>query len=189
MSGFAAVYRALDPAAIVALRDQCDAEHQAWFDQVKALITEVDPVTERRVMTHTGWSPSRRLAGYTHPNRNSPVPEGWRVDKQDCLVPRRTGAVGKAWAAKFDALVVAPKDIRDRLPGGMPSYAMYGLRVHSPAIDFGAEVYVQWAYDPELAGDPEDIEEGSTRGVRVKTIDPAVWERMKLSDYYKAMGQ
>ena len=185
MGALEAVWQAREPQAIIALRDAHSAAMSEWFAKVKALIVEADPEhgDEREIWTTRGFSPSRQLAGFgSYPKT---VPDGWRVDNRGRLLPRRTGTIGKAWAAKFDALHRAPLDIRDQLPGGMPSHAFSGLSVHSPGIDFldDGRVFIYWAHDPtDLGPDPGNM-------VRAPQIDPDVWTRVKLSDYYAAKGQ
>lgn len=113
MSGLAIAYRALDPAAIIKLRDDLNATVETWRLACMDLIIEADPAhgAKREVWIIKGWNGRRYLSGYgdaiDEDHRVCPIPEGWRRNKDGKVVPRRQGAVGKAWAERFDALRAA----------------------------------------------------------------------------------
>lgn len=178
MSGLVAAYHCRQPQRLIEARETAEAEREQWRQTCKHLIVEADPDhgDEREIWVFDRIGGGSWLNGYgPYPK---PLPEGWRVDNQNRLVPRRQGAVGKAWAAKFDAIKVGPKRPVQLLGGGMPPAVMTDNHLWSPGLDYTlpGEVFVLWGADPEATREGEDI-------------DPTAWERIKLSEYYAAIGQ
>jgi hypothetical protein len=118
-----------------------------------------------------------RMLGVEHRDEHGPIPEGWRRDRHTdgAIVPHRRTKTGAAIGKKLDALTMP--DVRRKLPGGMPEMAwdLGNGRVYYPGISLhGDALYVRWGGDPEK----------SERSVR---LDPGVWERLKLSEYYAVL--
>ncbi|WP_436759386.1 hypothetical protein [Streptosporangium sp. V21-05] len=129
----------------------------------------------RSIATKGRW-----MIGVAHPE-DQPIPDGWRLDRDldGAIVPARRTRVGKQLGKRLDQL--AMPSARKNLPGGMPEMAWGDHHVFRPGITLinnalidNNALYVKWGCDPEAID--------ST----VK-IDPAVWQRMKLSEYYAVL--
>ncbi|MGI5155773.1 hypothetical protein [Microbispora sp. CA-102843] len=161
------VYRSTHPG-ILAAWDKAHEQAEQIGRQRRQLLDELG--FEGRPALIDG----RRMVGVQHTAEHGPIPEGWRRDQHTdgAIVPDRRRATGKAIARRLDALTMP--DFRRMLPGGMPQMAwdLESGKIHWPsfALMEGA-VYVRWGCDPEKA----------EKGDR---IDPEIWERVKLSEYY-----
>lgn len=99
-----------------------------------------------------------------------PIPEGWRRDRShDRIVPARSTKPGKAIGARLDAL--RRPEVRD-LPG-MPKHAMPGLCLLTVGLEeIDGVVYAKWS-----------------RPISEDEVDLAVWERVKLSEYFRVLEE
>ena len=165
MSTDQTVYRSSHPATLA-----------TWHDTHKL----ADEIGERRRALldalgfegRTALVNDRRLVGVEHREQHGPIPEGWRHDPSvsGAIVPDRRRKVGKDVGKKFDELTLP--DLRRSLPGGMPEMAIGDGKAHWPSIALIADaIYVKWRCDPEK------VERGNR-------IDPEMWQRIKLSEYY-----
>lgn len=164
-------YRSTHPTVLAAWRATQEQADEI-VRQRKALLDELG-FTGRPVLVH-----GQRIIGVGHLDEHGPVPDGWRRDRDtaDVIVPDRRRAAGKALAARLDALTM-PDPRRDLPSCGMPEAASSAPRgrMYWPGMQLlGDAVYVTWGCDPER------VEENGQ-------VDPAVWERVRLSEYYAAV--
>lgn len=167
------VYRSTHPDVLAHWEKTASAQAQeAWRGRVEDTLAGLG-FPGRQFATRDGMT-GLTVTGVEHP-RSEPVPPGWRRDQKlpSTITPRRSIKAGKAAAAALDELT--RPDPRKDMPGGMPPIAgaagaMAFLRAAIEPLD-GA-VYVRW---------PQEI---SVRDAAC--IDPTVWERVRLSEYYAA---
>ena len=165
-------YRSTHPEVLAHWEKTGSAEAQtAWRDKVKAAITEFGFPSDLRFVTTSGWADTR-VAGIEHPEGDE-IPAGWKrlKDFPSAITPDKRRAAGKRAAERLDALPCP--NPRKRLPGGMPAMSFIGHKIAQPGIArHGDAVYVTWS---------AELEESEANN-----LDSAVWERIKLSEYYAA---
>ncbi|REF00240.1 hypothetical protein [Thermomonospora umbrina] len=166
------VYRSTHPDVLAHWDRAGSADAQtAWRARVDQVIADLG-FPGRRFATSDGLR-GVKVTGVEHP-KDEPVPAGWRRDGSlpGAITPDRRRRLGKEVAERLDGLA-APNPRRD-LPGGMPDVAFSSLRLMRPGVArLGDAVVVTWSAEID-SGDAEHI-------------DPAVWERIRLSEYYAAV--
>lgn len=168
------VYRSTRPEVLAHWDATATEEaHKVWRAQVELIIADLG-FPGRRFATSSGWR-GVKVIGVEHP-KGEPVPAGWRRDRglPEAIVPARRTRQGKAIGARLEE-VAAPNPRRE-LPGGMPemAFSRKSVTLMRPGVERrGDAVFVTW---------PKEIEEGDAG-----RIDPAVWERMRLSEYWAAV--
>ncbi|MEV7014076.1 hypothetical protein [Streptosporangium sp. NPDC051022] len=157
------VYRSAHPDVLKIWGDS-DAATQDWQTQVEAFLDE-HRLTGRNVYFSDA---SSAILGVEH-NENEEVPPGWRVHRtHGYLVPRLTTKAGKTANTRLDEL--KRPDPRDEVPG-MPKNCLVGASFMTCGMQvMGGVLYVTW---------PRPIPESQ--------VDLAVWEPVKLSEYYAAI--
>jgi hypothetical protein len=168
------VYRSTHPDVLAHWDKTGSADAQrAWRERVQEAIAELG-FPGRRVATTDGFE-AIEVTGVEHPDGED-IPIGWKRTKKlaGAIEPDKRRAAGKRAAERL-AKLTAPNP-RRKLPGGMPSMSFIGHRLARPGIGrYGDAVYVTWS---------RELEDSEARN-----IDPAVWERVKLSEYYAALEQ
>lgn len=163
------VYRSSHPDVLAHWDNTASAEAQtAWRERVETAIADLG-FPGRRFATQNDI----HVVGVEHPH-GDPVPEGWRRDRKnsDVIVPARRTKAGRDIDDKLTAL--ARPCPRHDLPGGMPKMAFSGLALMHPGVErHGETVYVSWS--------------GELTGRDAECVDTAVWQRIKLSDYYAVL--
>jgi hypothetical protein len=199
----ACAYKAKDPAPIVALSEEFQAELNAWHDRLDGWLDTLTPEgCERRqvlVTTPGAWGFRQEIVGiniYPHERETGQYPAGWRKRaKDDHLTPygektrnipldaRQAAAVARAAIKDMQA----PKPFLTRLADyGMPRNAMTGNRIVSPAVrPIDGEVYVYWPIPADRLEQAEHPEEG--RRHRNDLVDLDRWERIPLSQWYAVL--
>lgn len=170
------VFRSTDPDVRAAYEAAC-AEHSEWSRKIHQLAKELlGP--DAYPIVQEGWG-RKSLSGF------GPVPDdvpaGLRIWKPrnslSHLVPHKSTKIGQEIAERVKELERAP-DVRAALPG-MPSCALDGLTIMSPGVDvIDDAIYVYWSNDPDAA------DTGWSKSA--KKVDPELWQRVKLSEYYAA---
>lgn len=162
------VYRSTHPDVMAAWRT---AQEQAIEigRQRRELLDSLGFVGIRALTTDTHILGVEHLAGE--------IPAGWRRDRQTsmAIVPNRRTKAGAEVGRQLDRLTMP--DPRLILIGGMPHMVWPDdeVRTYWPGRRLlDGAVWVTWGCDPEKSG-------------RTVTIDPEVWQRMKLSEYYAAV--
>jgi hypothetical protein len=168
-------YRSTHPDVLAHWAKTGSAEAQkTWRDNIAAAIAELGFAGERRFVTVSGWNDTR-VIGVEHP-KDEDIPVGWKPlkDFPGAVTPDKRRAAGKRAAARLDSLPCP--NPRKRMPGGMPSMTFIGAKMAQPGVGrHGDAVYVTWS---------AELEESEA-----SNLDPAVWERVKLSEYYAAKEQ
>lgn len=168
------VYRSTHPDVLAHYDNTASAEAQnAWREKVEELIAQLG-FPGRQFATAGGFE-GRYVTGVAHP-RDEEIPEGWRRDSKlpEAITPDRRRAAGKRIAKRLQAL--PQPNPRKAMPGGMPDMAFGAAALMRPGVArYGDAVYVTWS--------------GELDKTDAAHIDPAVWERVKLSEYYAAKEQ
>jgi hypothetical protein len=164
------VYRSTHPDVIAHWESTASAEtRNAWRQKVEAAVADLG-FPGRRFATQDG----RKVIGVEYPN-DEDMPAGWRRNRNltSSITPDRRTANGRRIRERLDALT-APCP-RENLPGKMPDTAFSrGFGLMKPGVArHGDAVYVTWS---------EEIDKGDAAH-----IDPTVWQRIKLSEYYAAL--
>ena len=177
------VYRSRDPR-VLAVIESFEAETKAWAEKAAALLAELG-FGDRKWMVQRPPD-GMRITGITvrDGDRENPPP-GWRIIDHagPALRPNRRLKAGKEAQTRIDQCQ-PPKHPRARLPG-MPGCYFSATAIHFPNLgDLGdGAVYVDWSTRvPELTADLDPKEKKRRGGV-----DLAIWERVKLSEYYAAV--
>lgn len=156
------------------VRAHIDRHTQAfkeWRENVRITLEDLGFQAGRNV-----WMEDTRVVGILHPS-GDPVPEGWRRDKratEPVIVPARATKLGKQHARTLAAL--RQPDPRRGLPGGMPSQAMARDQIafmHCGFRVLGEAAFVTWSSD--------------LRDADADRIDSAIWEQIKLSEYFAVL--
>jgi hypothetical protein len=160
------VYRSNHPDAL-AHRDMQPKLYEEWRSKVEGVLTAFGFPQDSSLMLR-----GQAFVGVVFP-QDKPLPEGWRRDRAmpEAIVPARRTTPGRKAAKLLDDL--PQPDPRDHLPGGMPRkvFAAAGMALMSPGLDdLGGYVVVTWSDEMEKP--------------TADRIDPAVWERVKLSEYW-----
>lgn len=158
------VYRSSHPDVLAYWKAAQDAD-QAWRERVQSALAEIGFADHNFVMR------GQNVIGVAHPV-SEPIPHGWRKcsDLAGAIVPARNTREGKRIGLALDGL--KRPDPRSGMPGGMPASALEGrlVRIH-PGIELdGDVVWVSWS--------------GPLGEQDADRIDPAVWERVPLSQYW-----
>lgn len=151
-----------------------DAQN-TWREQVNAALSTLG-FPGQKFVTTSGFD-NTEVTGVDHPEGED-IPAGWKQHKglPSAITPDKRRAAGKRAAARL-AELTAPNP-RRRLPGEMPGacFAGTGMALMRPGIArHGDAVYVTW---------PRELEQPTA-----DNIDTAVWERVKLSEYYAGREQ
>ncbi|MFC9973607.1 hypothetical protein ACFVH6_22200 [Spirillospora sp. NPDC127200] len=161
-------YRSTHPDVLAHWENTASAAaQQAWRDRVNAAIADLG-FPDRKFATAGRFT----VIGVEHPE-DEPIPDGWRRDRDlpTAIVPARRTKTGKDIGRRLDALH-RPSPRRD-LPGGMPEVAFARHSFMRCGVELlGGAVYVTWS---------DELDEADARH-----IDPQVWERVRLSQYYAA---
>jgi hypothetical protein len=94
-----------------------------------------------------------------------PVPDGWKYEgKSGVLSPKVSTKIGKAIRKRF------PKPVPACSLPGMPTTDMSHLpHIYAPGVEqHDGALYATWAVEPN------------------EPVDPAIWTRIKMSEYYAA---
>ena len=167
------VYRSTHPDVLAHWEKTGSVEAQkAWRERVNEALAELG-FPGRKFATTSGFKDTE-VTGVEHPEGED-APVGWKRNKDlpSAIVPDKRRAAGKRAAARL-AEVTMPNP-RSRMPGEMPGacFAGTGMALMRPGIArHGDAVYVTWS---------RELEEPTA-----DNIDTAVWERVKLSEYYAA---
>lgn len=168
-------YRSSHPDVLAHWEATGTPAQAAWRERVKATLAELG-VPGRNFVLTDGWN-GISVTGVEYADAD-PVPEGWRRDKRsslpDTIVPAQRTKVGKGIAERLAGLNMP--NPRLKLPGGMPSSAEAKGEVAflRPRVErYGGAVFVGWSKEP---ADPD-----------LAKVDSAVWERIKLSEYYAVL--
>lgn len=168
------VYRSTHPDVLAHWEKTGSAEaQQAWRERVNQTLAELG-FADRRFATTDGFE-TIEVTGVEHQDGEE-IPVGWKTTKKlfGAIVPDKRRAAGKRAAERL-ATLTAPSP-RRKLPGGMPGacFASAGFALMRPGLArHGDAVYVTWS---------DELEEPTA-----DKIDPAVWERVKLSEYYAVL--
>lgn len=171
------VYRSTHPDVLTHWQKTGSAEAQsAWREQVQDAMADLGFPRDRKFVTSSGFGDTE-VTGIEHPEGED-IPVGWKRHKDlpTAITPDKRRAAGKRAAARL-AKVVMPNPRRG-LPGEMPGacFAGTGMALMRPGIaQHGDAVYVTWSRELEQP--------------TADNLDPAVWERVKLSEYYAAKEQ
>jgi hypothetical protein len=171
------VYRSTHPHVLAHWEKTGSAEAQkAWREWVQEAIAELGFPGDRKFVTSTGFE-ATEVAGIEHPE-DEDIPVGWKRLKgfPTAITPDKRRAAGKRAAARL-AQVTMPNP-RKGMPGEMPHacFAGTGMALMRPGVArHGDAVYVTWSAELEKP--------------TAERIDPAVWEQIKLSEYYAAKEQ
>jgi hypothetical protein len=156
------VYRTSNPEALAAWHTAA-AARDAWAVQMKAFLDEHGFDSRSVYVGHSG-----RVLGISH-EQGDDVPDGWRVDSRTgYLMPRLAKKAGKAIDARLSELI--QPDPRDAMPG-MPKECFVSLAM----LTCGLEVIDEALYATWSRPIPED------------EVDLAVWQPVKLSEYYAVL--
>lgn len=167
------VYRSTHPDVLAALASY-DQDFQAYKAAIRAILDGAGLEGCKIWATTGGWDPGRFL-GIDVPE-GEPPPAGWRTGRQ-FAIPDKRYAAGKRMAAALKALK-HPGDPMARIPGMPPDILTPGGFATPGMERMGGALYVIWGRDPEIA-------RGSFTA-KTTDIDPALWTRLKLSEYYAA---
>lgn len=164
-------YKSTHPDVLAHYDSTASAEAlNAWRDQVKALISDLG-FPGRRFAISSGFDGSH-VTGVEHPHDDE-IPAGWRRDRKlsEAITPARRTKLGKEIARRLAAL--PQPNVRRNMPGGMPHIAFGAHTFMRPGVArYGDAVYVTWSNKIDDCDSSE--------------IDPAVWQPVKLSEYYAA---
>jgi hypothetical protein len=142
----------------------------AWHHQLKTAIADLG------FEGANVWMADNTVAGIVRP-RGAEVPHGWRWDRtaaEPVIVPARKTAEGKRLGRLLEGLT--RPDVRTQMPGGMPRHSTAAREIAFLSCGFvqvGGAVFVTWSTE--------------IRSSDADRIDPAVWERIKLSEFYAAI--
>jgi hypothetical protein len=168
------VYRSTHPDVLAHWEKTGSADAQrAWRKRVQEAIAELG-FPGRRFATTNGFD-DIDVTAIEHPDSED-IPVGWKRTKKlaGAIEPDKRRAAGKRAAERL-AKLTAPNP-RRKLPGGMPSMSFIGHSLAKPGLArHGDAVYVTWSRELE------DSE--------ASNIDPAIWQRVKLSEYYAVLEQ
>jgi hypothetical protein len=163
MTGPEVVYRSTHPDVLATLASYRDAM-DAWHVKASALLTEFG-FEGGHFLVVSGLG-SRWISGVEYVPGEEPPP-GWRVAERDgdkVLLPDKRRGAGKL-AAQLVEECQPPADVRSNLPG-MPGLQMVPGAVLTPALrEMAGAVWVIWRSEPSK-------------------VDPEVWERIPLSQYW-----
>ncbi|GAA3958327.1 hypothetical protein GCM10023085_45950 [Actinomadura viridis] len=163
------VYKSAHPDVLAHWENTASTSAQRqWRETVEETIADLG-FLGRRFATQG----STRVIGVEHP-QDEDIPEGWRRDRSlpEAIVPALRTSAGRKIDARL-ATLTRP-DPRKDLPGGMPEVGFDMRRFAYPGVaKHGDAVYVTWSIDPAVSD--------------ADKIDPAVWQRIKLSEYYAAL--
>lgn len=160
------VYRSNHPD-VLAHRDKHPALFKEWRSKVEETLVGLGfPVDSDIVLNGQAFTGVVIEPG-------APLPDGWRRnrDHREWIHPTKRTAAGRKIAARLEAL--PQPDPRQGLPGGMPSrcFAAKGMAfMHCGVAELGGCVVVTWS---------DELEKPSA-----DRIDPEVWERIPLSQYW-----
>jgi hypothetical protein len=187
-------YRSTHPD-VLAVIEKWRADMDKWHADSAALLTELG-FTDRSFMVHTSMG-HRWISGIEY-HADDPVPTGWRVWKdrngQSILTPHKGRKAGKDAQAKLQTCKV-PNLPQANLPG-MPGDRICNGAWRSPGLrEMAGAVYVTWTADalPEIpaSGPAREAhlgdDERQRKIVLANDVDLAIWERLKLSEYYAAV--
>lgn len=160
-------YRSGDDAVLATFRAKTDerAEHKARLS--RQLVAWGFPSDHRILKRPGGVIASRDYILGVAPVEGQEPPAGWRIDRETgAWVPKLTTRAGKR--IKVDlAGIQPPSSVRHALPG-MAGMAMSGNRIYGAAMFVLDDVmYLYWPVSPD-------------------EVDPTIWEKVKISDYYLA---
>jgi hypothetical protein len=169
------VYRATDPAVLEAW-DAWAVRRTDWGRRLHEIVESVSPYAAAETGIFTVSRPSQFAGiGYSGSYGRDAIAalkeQGWRLDrKHGVLMPHKSTAPGRAIAKKLDQIGSCP-DVD--LPG-MPSMCFSGMSFMYPGIERkdgppGGYLLVLW----------------STPTVELEKVDPAVYEQILLSEYYR----
>ncbi|MEU4576166.1 hypothetical protein [Nonomuraea sp. NPDC023979] len=156
-----AVYRATAPAVLDRWQEIGNALER-WRTEIMAVFT-AEGLSDDDI---TAGDVDGAILGARHDG--GPVPEGWRI-RGGHLVPHRGTRKGKQIAERLNAIVYPDPRV---LPG-MPKFARRaggGPKLLVGVERIGDAVYARWA-----------------RPIEEDRIDKALWQRIKLSEYYCAV--
>jgi hypothetical protein len=168
------VYRSTHPDVLAHWEKTGSADAQnAWREQVRDVLAELGFSRDRKFATTSGFRDTE-VTGVEYPEGED-IPVGWKRnrDLSTAITPDKRRAAGKRAAARL-AEVTMPNP-RHAMPGEMPGacFAGTGMALMRPGIArHGDAVYVTWSRELEQP--------------TADNLDPAVWERVKLSEYYAA---
>lgn len=160
------VYRSSHPDVLAHWRKQPEL-YDEWRRKIDGLLTAFGFAADSAVALR-----GSKVIGFVYP-QDAPLPAGWRRDREmpSAIVAARRTAAGRRIGDQLEA--VPQPDPRDGLPGGMPSvaFAATGMALMHPGIALiGGCVVVTWS--------------GELEAPKADRIDPAVWERVPLSQYW-----
>jgi hypothetical protein len=168
------VYRSTHPDVLAHWQNTASAEAQSvWREKVNKTLADLG-FPGRRFATSDGFDDCH-VVGVEHPEGED-IPAGWRRHKDlpVAITPDKRRAAGKRAVERLAA--IPRPNPRKKLPGGMPHVGFGISRFLKAGIArYGDAVYVTWS---------GELEKGDA-----SNIDPAVWERVKLSEYYAAREQ
>lgn len=163
------VYRSTHPDVLEHWRRTGSAEaQQAWRERVNEVIADLGFPGHR-----FATKGETEVVGVEYP-QDKPYPKGWRRNSKlpSAISPDRRTTAGKGIGQRLDK--VSRPNPRSGLPGGMPEVALAKHTfMHCGVRRIGDAIYVTWS---------SEIDSGDARH-----IDPAVWERVKTSEYYAAL--
>jgi len=156
------VYRSSHSDVLAAWHAAADAREK-WADQMTAFLADYGFGSRSVYVSHSG-----RVLGVEHMDGEE-VPDGWRVDtRTGYVMPRRASKAGKKIGARLGEL--NQPDPRDAVPG-MPRDCFVSLAMLTCGLEIvGGALYATWSRPI-----PED------------QVDLAIWERVKLSEYYAVL--
>lgn len=157
------VYRSTHPDVLASI-EAYRAAMVTWQAAAAALLTELG-FTDRGFVVATAFG-FRWITGVEYRDGDC-IPDGWRRverGKSQGLVPDKRRKVGKKAHARMED-TQPPADLRASLPG-MPGEQLIGGASLTPALrEMAGAVWVSWRNE-------------------VSGVDPEIWERVKLSEYY-----
>ncbi|WP_188187987.1 hypothetical protein [Nonomuraea sp. SYSU D8015] len=155
------VYRSTHPDALTAWHTAADAR-QEWTKQMQAFLDEHGFGKRTVYVGHSG-----RVLGIEHVDGED-APDGWRVDQRTgYLMPRLKTRAGKQIDARLAELV--QPDPRNKMPG-MPMQCFVSLALLTCGMRIIRDtLYAEWS-----------------RPIPQDQVDSAIWQRIKLSEYYAA---
>lgn len=163
------VFRTRNPQAVALALDYSAAVGE-WKQRARALLEELGFPGRKPFVP--GSMLHFRLAGIECAAGERP-PRGWRVAESDdghAFIPDRRTVAGRHAASKLTG-AAPPRDPRLDLPG-MPSRHWEGNHMLHPALQVlegDTVLYVSWSEAP------------------VSEIDLAIWEPVRLSEFYAAV--
>lgn len=158
------VYRTTNPDALAAWHSGADAR-DAWADQMEAFLDEHGFGKRRVYIGHSG-----RVFGIESVDGED-LPDGWRIDSRTgYLMPRLAKKAGKQIDGRLAELI--QPDPRNQMPG-MPKHSFVSLAMLTCGLELiDGALNATWS-----------------RPIPDSVVDLAVWEQVKLSDYYRAVEE